>query len=655
MKKIYLKRVIIYVLFLLINCNFTFNLFSQNVAVTDDDLYTAEASAMLDINSTTKGLLIPRLTTVQREAINPAAVGLLVFDSNKNAFYYYNGEEWLALPQVSISTGVSDALFAVKNSAGDTIFAVYNDGVKVVVPYGTKGKVGGFAVSGRSPTKAGEEEYLLVTPDSTRIFVNEVDVKGSVGGFAVSGRSPTKTSTYNYFLTNSDSTRVYIDTISTKGSVGGFAVSGRSPTKAGTVKFMDMTPKNYLIGQEAGKSLTTGSYNSYIGYQAGKSTQSGSKNIFIGYQSGYNNIGGTGDLGSYNVYLGYKAGYSNTTGWGNTGIGYLSLYSNTIGYNNVANGYGALYTNFNGNFNVANGYQALYLNYAGAYNVANGHQALYKNTNGNYNNAYGYMALYSNTTGQDNTAVGYQAMYYNTTAQQNVAIGKEALFNANTNYNVAVGNSALHSNTTGSYNTALGFSAFYSGTAYVNSTALGYGTAITANTQVRVGNAGITSIGGYVGWTTLPSDKRFKKNIVENVPGLAFILKLRPVTYNIDIDAIANFLHTPDNTRINDLDTFKGNMLQTGFVAQEVESAANEIGFDFCGIDKPKNKNDFYGIRYAEFTVPLVKAVQELNYKIETQQLQIELTSAENLNLKNELQSIKSELETIKTELKTKK
>jgi hypothetical protein len=142
---------------------------------------------------------------------------------------------------------------------------------------------------------------------------------------------------------------------------------------------------------------------------------------------------------------------------------------------------------------------------------------------------------------------------------------------------------------------------------------------ITANNQVRIGNTNVLSIGGYAGWTTLPSDKRFKKNIVENVPGLTFILKLRPITYNIDMDAMAKYLQTPYGMQMKDFDNSKGSMLQTGFVAQEVESAANEIGFDFCGIDKPKNKDDFYGIRYAEFTVPLVKAVQELSAQLDAQ------------------------------------
>jgi hypothetical protein len=65
---------------------------------------------------------------------------------------------------------------------------------RFILPIDSKGKVGGFAVSGRTPTKLGEEiEYFRVTPDSTRVWVNDsIGTKGRVGGFAVSGRTPTK-------------------------------------------------------------------------------------------------------------------------------------------------------------------------------------------------------------------------------------------------------------------------------------------------------------------------------------------------------------------------------------------------------------------------------------------------------------------------------
>ena len=48
------------------------------------------ASAMLDVSSTTKGFLAPRMTTAQRLAIAPAAAGLLIFDTNTKSYWYCN-------------------------------------------------------------------------------------------------------------------------------------------------------------------------------------------------------------------------------------------------------------------------------------------------------------------------------------------------------------------------------------------------------------------------------------------------------------------------------------------------------------------------------------------------------------------------------------
>ncbi|MFP4025993.1 MAG: hypothetical protein ACLFVR_15840, partial [Thiohalospira sp.] len=64
------------------------------------------------------------------------------------------------------STAVSGALFQVINANNDTVFAVYPDGVKIFVDPSAKGSIGGFAVSGRTSTKAGGEDMLRVTPDS---------------------------------------------------------------------------------------------------------------------------------------------------------------------------------------------------------------------------------------------------------------------------------------------------------------------------------------------------------------------------------------------------------------------------------------------------------------------------------------------------------
>lgn len=65
-------------------------------------------------------------------------------------------------------------------------------------------------------------------------------------------------------------------------------------------------------------------------------------------------------------------------------------------------------------------------------------------------------------------------------------------------------------------------------------------------------------------------------------------------------------------------------MKMSGFLAQDVYNAAKSINYDFSGVDAPKNPNELYSLRYSEFVVPLVKAVQEQQQLIDKQQKTIE-------------------------------
>ena len=126
-----------------------------------------------------------------------------------------------------------------------------------------------------------------------------------------------------------------------------------------------------------------------------------------------------------------------------------------------------------------------------------------------------------------------------------------------------------------------------------------------------------------------------KKNIEKNVPGLEFIMQLEPVTYNFDFDGLNTATKTlPDSEKITTVNP-NTNVRFTGFIAQDVEKAAKSIGYDFSGVDKAQNENDFYGLRYSEFVVPMVKAIQE-------QQSQIELLKKQNADLMRRLTDLEN-------------
>jgi hypothetical protein len=180
-------------------------------------------------------------------------------------------------------------------------------------------------------------------------------------------------------------------------------------------------------------------------------------------------------------------------------------------------------------------------------------------------------------------------------------------------------------------------------------------TFITGSNMVRIGNASIISIGGQVTWTSF-SDARIKSNVQENVPGLAFIKELRPVTYHFDINKENEIIGAKDTAMWEgkyDIEKIQF----SGFLAQEVDAAAKKVGYSFSGVDK---SGKLLGLRYAEFVVPLVKAVQELNAGNDSLKSVIgnQSTVISNLqsvveNQQSAIGSLQSEIEKIKQQLGT--
>lgn len=414
---------------------------------------------------------------------------------------------------------------------------------------------------------------------------------------------------------------------------------------------------NTGVGSKSLYSNVGGEYNTAVGSQALYSNDDGVGNTAVGFEVLRSNLSSFGNTG-----IGYRALKNNSSGSNNTGVGTYALGSVSTGNNNTGVGIYALSSNSRGYSNSALGVSALYRNTDRSNLVAIGDSALYNNGTGatsavhsSLNVAVGSKSLYSNTTGYYNTATGYQSAYKNTTGYQNIAYGYQALFNNTTGYhNTAVGRGSMVSNTSGFDNVAIGYSAgslndldtacTFIGTDadqgvttnFYNSMALGHLSRIIENNYIAIGNTGIKKIQGQVNFTTF-SDGRFKKEVKENVPGLSFINKLKAVTYKLDVSGISKVLHEDitdgdDNSEakkateklMDKARKEKEKITYTGFIAQDVEKASKELNYDFSGVDIPANKNESYGLRYAEFVVPLVKAVQELSNKNDQLQQQID-------------------------------
>src|SRR4051812_341661 len=83
--------------------------FGQNVAINADGSQP-DPSAALDIKSSNKGILIPRIGTAARLAL-PNTRGLLVFDTATGGFWYNSGSAWLNI--ASTTTPVSGSFWGL--------------------------------------------------------------------------------------------------------------------------------------------------------------------------------------------------------------------------------------------------------------------------------------------------------------------------------------------------------------------------------------------------------------------------------------------------------------------------------------------------------------------------------------------------------------
>ena len=403
---------------------------------------------------------------------------------------------------------------------------------------------------------------------------------------------------------------------------------------------------NTFIGSEAGYVNTTGTDNTFVGEQAGYENTSGSRNVFVGEDAGYRN-----STGYDNTFLGRMSGRTNTTGYRNTYVGNESGYDSEDGHHNTAVGDSSLTDNSSGTHNTSIGAASLAATEYGSYNTAVGAYAGWDNNrtndnnNANRNTYLGAFAGYSNRRGEDNVGIGARADFNNTDRSRTTFIGADAL--AGDNDVVAIGYHAeargifsilvggeSSTTTNGDRSIAIGYDAdiakqnsiaigYNTDVSGTNSVAIGYQSQVNVDNEVYLGNVTTSAIGGIVNWSAT-SDKRFKKDVSENVPGLVFIDLLRPVTYHFDAEKMAEFEGYSLDRSLRKAALIKAGIRYSGFLAQDVQEAAESLGFEFSGVKVPANpETEAYGLRYAEFVVPLVKATQELHAIIQKQDQQL--------------------------------
>jgi hypothetical protein len=402
------------------------------------------------------------------------------------------------------------------------------------------------------------------------------------------------------------------------------------------------SPANGQIGYNS----TTGQIDQYVGSAwssvptagASQATATALGTVYAKQTTG----GGTPFLTAF----GYNAGVS-TTGVKCVAIGTEALYSNTVTIQQVAIGYQALYSlnTANGNSIVAVGWQAgysfnssgsngahVYIGAsAGYYNVTGidntyvGGYAGYQMTSG-FNTAVGSLAMLgsgtpANNTGAYNTAVGYQSLYANTSGASNVSMGY-GTFNVNQNGsgNTVIGTQAGVSNVSGNFNTYIGYQAGYNGTGSNNIFLCSYyalsATASDSNTILIATPAASVSKGastGYINpngggvyqgnnsstWSTT-SDRRLKKNIVDNTVGLEAINAIQ----------VRNFEYRTED-EVTDLpkhSVIKKQGVQLGVIAQELQQILPDcVKTESTGV---------MSVDSTDIMWHMINAIKELNAKV---------------------------------------
>jgi hypothetical protein len=221
------------------------NVNSQGVAINNTG-NPPDASAMLDVTSTSKGMLIPRMTQTQRGEISSPVEGLLIYQTdNTPGFYYRTGSSWVLLNAGNI-TELSDA-------DGDT---------KVQVEENPDDDIIHFFAGDASSAKMWFDGKTLEF-SSINTFIG--------GGAGIANSTGVANTFFGNGAGNSNtfgSENVFV------GREAGYSNQDQS--------------YNTFVGFCAGKNNTAGN-NTFIGCTAGSQNTSGGENVFVGREAGYSN------------------------------------------------------------------------------------------------------------------------------------------------------------------------------------------------------------------------------------------------------------------------------------------------------------------------------------------------------------------------------
>jgi len=431
---------------------------------------TANASALLDISSTTKGILWSRMTNVQMNAISSPATGLHVYNTDSLQDYQYNGSAWVKVGSTvaagSVSS-VSGTANRITSSGGTTpvidIAATYVGqtslttlGTVTIGTLSTGAVIGGVTMTLGSDAandiyyRNGSGVLTRLANGTTGQFLAATTGSAPSWSTPSAGGSPGGSDTYVQFNRNG----VFAGVDSLTWTANGLDTKYRYRINGVQVAWLPNQtsfPSVMYIGNGTGSALaagatlntavglggalganTTGASVTAIGSRAFQANTTGSNNTGVGDAPGFSNTTGAG-----NTYLGKSAGQSNQTASNIVAVGASAFLNNTAAQG-IAIGATAGNGNTSGPDNVLIGFQAAFQNSTGGGNTIVGTQAAVGVSSNNFsNNTYiGYKVANANTTGSGNIAIGDSAARTLTTAIRSITIGTNLTENGNFSLNI---------------------------------------------------------------------------------------------------------------------------------------------------------------------------------------------------------------------------
>lgn len=273
-----------------------------------------DQSAVLDLSSSNKGLLTPRMSLQQRNLIQNPAEGLIVYQTDMlSGFYFYDGKEWKTLTTQNSVAGTDGDWTLIGNvaTATDFIGTTNNMPLKFKTNNQASGEINptnsstffGFQ-SGGSNTGIGNTAMGAAAMYSNNGGVGNVAVGYESLAFNVTGGNE-NVGVGAYTLRNNTTGKfnMAIGTHSLRSNLTGENNAGIG---YGALNSLTSGDFNMAIGSTAMYARTSGSNNAAIGAAALKNNLTGSNNTAIGTNAGFNNTG------SSNIFIGYNAGVSET-------------------------------------------------------------------------------------------------------------------------------------------------------------------------------------------------------------------------------------------------------------------------------------------------------------------------------------------------------